>query len=211
MQATPTATVVPTSTPVPPFDPSSVISSLGTADFWTALWVTILAGAIGGVVFELLALHGNIELPHKPSDDEFPEKLPHAVSRHVFDLGIVSRIIVGGVAAVAALLVLSPRTGFGLVATALIAGSAGTSILRSLQDRITAALAVGEVNQARENGAKAEAVIDQVRARLEEAQASASAPSGAESIGAARGVPALDDIQSLLGEAKGLARSISKR
>ncbi|HET6314341.1 MAG TPA: hypothetical protein VFH60_10915, partial [Chloroflexia bacterium] len=144
-------------------------------------------------------------------DEEFPEKLPHAVSRHVFDLGIVSRIIVGAVAAVAALLVLSPRTGFGLVATALIAGSAGTSILRSLQDRITAALAVGEVNQARENGAKAEEVIDQVRARLEEAQARASASLSAESSAAARGVPALDDIQSLLGEAKGLARSISKR
>jgi uncharacterized membrane protein YeaQ/YmgE (transglycosylase-associated protein family) len=163
------------------------------------------------VVFELLALHGNIELPHKPSDDEFSEKLPYAVSRNVFDLGIVARIIVGAVAAVAALLVLSPRTGFGLVATALIAGSAGTSVLRSLQDRITAALALGEVSQARENGAKAEEVIDQVKAKLEAAQASARASFSAESAAAARGLPALDEIQSLLGEAKGLARSISKR
>ena len=204
-------TPVPTS--VQGFNPGPVVATLGTPDFWTALLVAMLAGAIGGVIYELLILHGNIELPHKPSEDEFPEKLPYAVTRHVWDLGILARIFVGAAAAVAALLILNPETGFAFVATALIAGSTGTSILRSLQDRVIASLAVSEAARGREDAARVGAKVEAARVALAAAQAAAGMPAGAMGMPGPDGAaaPDLTEVDRLLSEAKGLASSISRR
>ncbi|MGA9755027.1 MAG: hypothetical protein WBV23_07775, partial [Desulfobaccales bacterium] len=96
---------------------------------------------MGGIVYELLILQGNIELPHKPDQDEITEKFPYAIPKFLFDLGIFARVIIGAAAALAALLVLTPTTATTLLATSLVAGSAGTSVFRSIQDRLLAALA----------------------------------------------------------------------
>jgi hypothetical protein len=142
-------------------NPPDLIAGLNWA-FWFTLVITVICGAIGGVVYELLILQGNIELPHKPVRAETPEN-PYAIVKNMIDLGIWARIIIGAAAAVAALLVLSPSTTFGLIATALVAGSAGTSIFRSMQDRFVAVVAQRDVVESRN-------VIDRQGRLVEEAQ-----------------------------------------
>jgi hypothetical protein len=119
-EPTPTLTPAPTSG----FDPAPVVRGLGDPAFWVALLVTLVAGAIGGIVYELLILQGNLELPHKPTEEEVVEQYPYAVVKNLYDLGIWARVIIGALAAVAALLVLAPSTTFGLLATAVVAGPA---------------------------------------------------------------------------------------
>lgn len=66
MILTPTVAVAQTATPTPEgFQPSTVVKDLSSSAFWMALLVSLVAGAIGGVVYELLILHGNVERPHK--------------------------------------------------------------------------------------------------------------------------------------------------
>ena len=76
--------------------------TLANLPLWVALAVTLLGGAIGGVVYELLILHGNIELPHRLTAAEQMEN-PHAIASFMVDLGIWARVIIGAFAAVASL------------------------------------------------------------------------------------------------------------
>lgn len=73
-----------------------------TMNDWILVGLTLMGGAVGGVVFELLALQGNSELPHRPLPEEVEGgsggKQDLALSKHRVDLGIVARILVGAVA-----------------------------------------------------------------------------------------------------------------
>jgi len=124
---------------------SGLTNGLNAVDFSPDLWLvvllTITCGGLGGVVFELLNLQGNIERPHKPTDDELAAKLAYASRKHVIDLGIWARVIVGAAAAPPAMLFLRPETAFGLLAMSVVAGSAGTAVFRSLQERLLLAVA----------------------------------------------------------------------
>ncbi len=120
-------------------NPSAIVAGLNP-DFWRMLLAVLVCGAVGGLVYELIILQGNVEWPHKLTKGE-PVENPLAISKFMIDLGTLARIVIGATAAVAALLVLSPSTAFGLVATALVAGSEGTSIFRSMQDRFLAVVA----------------------------------------------------------------------
>ena len=126
------------------FSSSTLVADLASLEFWLMLVVTLFSGAIGGVVYELLILQGNIELPHKATSEEAQGENLHAITQYMLDLGVFSRIIIGAAAALASLLVVEPSTTTGLIATAIVAGSAGTSIFRSLQDRIIATMAQKE-------------------------------------------------------------------
>lgn len=108
---------------------------------WTAIGWMCLGGTIGGFVFELLSLQGNIELPHGPTEDELAAKFAYANPDHVYDLGVISRCIIGALAAPPAMLFFRPEGYFALLAMSVIAGSAGTALFRSLQDRLLLAIA----------------------------------------------------------------------
>jgi hypothetical protein len=167
------------------------------------LLLTVITGGVGGVVYELLILQGNIELPHRPDQDEITDKFPYAIPKFVYDLGIFARIIIGAAAALAALLVLTPATTTTLLATSLVAGSAGTSVFRSIQDRLLAALAQKDAADKGAQLQKKTVIINQALEKL----SNLPAPHGA-----AKAIPgpisvepsALDEIANLLSEAKGI-------
>jgi len=121
--------------------------SLDNPKFYVVLLVTLIAGGVGGIVFELLNLQGNIERPHAPSEDELAAKLAYATVDNVIDLGIFARIIIGAVAAVPAMVFVKPDSVLILLAMSLVAGSAGTAVFRSLQDRLLIAITQQEASE----------------------------------------------------------------
>lgn len=205
-------------TPTPISPPTSELNQDSPASsfvhrFWIALLATLIAGAVGGVVYELLILQGNIELPHKPTKEEVIERYPYAIVEHMYDLGIFARVIIGALAAVAARLILSPSTDFALLATAIVAGAAGISVFSSMKDRILAALA-------QKDAADIRARADRQSAKLEEVTEAFVALKGKliEESKSPRGsrkltfeaekdildLEDLDKIERLLNEAKGI-------
>jgi len=104
------------------------------------LGAILAAGSLGGLVFELLNLQGNIELPHKPTNDDLAAKFAYASAKDVWDLGVGARLIIGALAAPPAVVVLEPTSALVLLAMSAVAGSAGTLIFRALQDRLLAAV-----------------------------------------------------------------------
>lgn len=144
--------ILPTSSPIPNFNQSEpknweinvkeILETPNLADckFWMMLGVILAAGSLGGLVYELLNLQGNIELPHKPTDDDLAVKFAYAHARNVIDLGVVARLLIGALAAPPAIAVVRPETAFVLLATSAVAGSAGTLIFRALQDRLLVAV-----------------------------------------------------------------------
>ncbi len=195
---------------------------------WLALLIVFIGGSVGGVVFELLALQGRIELPHRPSADEtkkdMTEEGNYAIARHMIDLGIFARVLIGGVAAVIALVVFTPTNLVQLMGVAAVAGSAGTSVFRTIQDRLLATLAQRDAVLARAQterlGAKVvetEQVVEKLKTVLEGANVAPGAeifsPEGAtfSPQGAAlathpsgESLKLLNDVQRLLNEAKGI-------
>jgi len=179
---------------------------------WLALLITLVSGAIGGVIYELLILQGNIELPHKLTAEEAMDN-PHAVAQYMYDLGIWARVLIGAFAAIAALLVIDPETILRLIASALIAGSAGTAIFRSLQDRMLAALAQKDVAELRTINQKLDVVVDETREAFDDLKnairATPPPPSArALSAGAASVIDLalVDRVDHLLHEAKGISQ-----
>lgn len=205
-------------TPTSGFDPAPVAASFANPAFWVALLATLVAGAVGGVVYELLILQGNLELPHKPTEEEVAEKYPYAIVKNLYDLGIWARVIIGALAAIAALFVLSPSTAFSLLATAIVAGSAGTSVFRSMQDRLSAAMAQKDAADTRAKADNLGAKVDEtmqafasLKNRLVEASTS---PAGTRTLafeagaGVALDLEDLDKVERLLSEAKGIHEGI---
>ena len=208
----------PTPTPTSGFDPAPVAAGFADPAFWVALLATMVAGAVGGMVYELLILQGNIELWHKPIPEEVTEKFPYAVVQNVYDLGILARVIIGALAAVAALFVLSPSTAFGLLATAIIAGSAGTSVFRSMQDRFTAVMAQKDAADTRAKAAHLGAKVDETSQAFTDLNnklvAKTTGPAGVRALafeaeaGVALDLDDLDKVERLLSEAKGIHEGI---
>jgi hypothetical protein len=191
--------------------PEQILAGL---PLWLALLLTLSSGAIGGVVYELLILHGNIELPHRLTATEAVDN-PHAVAQYMYDLGIWARVLIGAFAAVAALLVIDPETILTLISSTLIAGSAGTSIFRSLQDRMLAALAQKDVVELRAVNQKLDAVVDETRAAFHDLRSAIRAtppPPSMRSMspGAASVIDLalVDRVDQLLNEAKGISQRV---
>ena len=114
---------------------------LSTGEFWAVIGIAALFGALGGVVAELLSLHGNVELPHRHRRRAIASssrRLRLADPRNEYDLGIVSRMALGAAAGVALLALYAPSSPTSLVANALIAGSAATGLFRLVQRRLLA-------------------------------------------------------------------------
>ena len=205
-------------TPPPLVNPGTVASGFGDPNFWVSLLATLIAGALGGVVYELLILQGSIELPHRVTDEEIGERPAYAITKYMVDLGIWARVIIGALAAVAALLILSPSTTFALIATALVAGSAGTSVFRSMQDRLSVATAQKDAADSRARAdiqntkvTEAMSAYSELKKKLVEAAASpvgtrdlAFVPPAGEPTSPVLSLDELDKIEHLLSEAKGI-------
>ena len=183
--------------------------------FWFTLLVALICGGLGGVVYELLTLQGNVEKPHPANDDEASAPLPYALSRNLVDFGVWARVIIGGLAAVAAIWLLSPKTGLGLVAGAIIAGSAGTSVFRSLQDRLLATLAQKDAAEVR---ATADLQIEKVTQALANVKAARAAgvPGAGATVQPASAAPVLGtselkDAERFLTEAQAIGETLQRK
>jgi len=125
----------------------------GAIDFgafpWIQVVVTLLAGAAGGLVYELIILQGAVEHGHALAQGEVNVPLPHAVAANAYDWGVWARLIIGALAAVAVQLVFTPETWITLVATSVVAGSAGISVFQSLQNRLLTSIAETKVTTLR--------------------------------------------------------------
>lgn len=223
---TPTLTVVATITPTAlsagNIDVQQSAQGLSDWSLWFQLVVAAVAGALGGLVYELIALQGNLELPHRFNKEEDDEEAPldsYAKPVHMIDLGFLARLIIGGLAAVAVNMVLAPETELKWIATAIVAGSAGIAIFRSLQSRLTALLAQQKMAETQLIASKMAAKVDEAEqafATLKSRMVTASnSPSGtremvftAESL--VLDLAELDQVEQLLSEAKGISIGIEK-
>lgn len=121
-------------------------------ELWFTFFLSALFGAIGGFVFELLNLQGNYEKKHDPTEDELAAKFAYASAKNVVDLGVLARLIIGAAAAPPAIVLLRPvidNSAFALLALSVVAGSSGTAVFRSLQDRLLVGIAQKERDEAK--------------------------------------------------------------
>ena len=131
-----------------------------TGDYLLMVLIAAIGGLVGGFAAELLLSRdgqtGAFELPGRRTG--------------LLDLGGFASLVVGAVAGVAILLVLPPSTTImttqadgsassassfdllRLIATTLVAGSAGGSVLTALQARVTAAINAARVEFVRTTG-----------------------------------------------------------
>jgi len=130
-------------------DTTPAIAGGFSSYFGAVLW-TFLFGALGGLVYEMLRLQGNIEWPHwyranqEQSEDTEYRPTSYGAADKLFDLGTLARMFVGGMAGIAILLVLTPPDRVKLTAAAVIAGSAGATIFDILRTRLLATLAAAD-------------------------------------------------------------------
>ena len=135
-------------------------SGLLRGDLWLVVGFAALFGALGGVVAELLSLHGNIEMPHRHRRRAAGvRRVRLADPRNEYDLGIVSRLALGAAAGVALLAIYSPTSPVALIANTLIAGSAATGVFRLVQKRLL-------LNSQGAPASKSEAPVQQSKAKL---------------------------------------------
>jgi hypothetical protein len=215
-----TATATPTPAPTPaPTDVQKLARGIFDLSFVLVLIVAAVAGALGGLVYELLILQGSLERPHSLTEDEVGEAFPYAKPTYMYDLGIWARVIIGALAAIAALLVFSPNTALELVAMAVVAGSAGTAVFRSLQDRLTTALAQADAANIRLTAAQMAGKVDEATAAYRSVRntivTESVSPSGTNELAFASNVPVvnlteLDKVEQLLNEAKGIYTAIQR-
>jgi hypothetical protein len=116
----------------------ALANGLVEGSLWMTLGMAALFGGLGGVVAELLSLHGHIEVPHRVRRGTSARRARLSNPRYEVDLGILSRLVLGGAAGVALLALYAPPNATALVVNALIAGSAATGFLRLAQGRLLA-------------------------------------------------------------------------
>ena len=103
---------------------------------WLTLGMAALFGALGGVVAELMSLHGRVELPHRVKRGRYARRSRLGDPHYEIDLGLVSRMLLGAAAALALISLYTPGNAIALLVNSLIAGSAGTFVFRVVQGRM---------------------------------------------------------------------------
>ncbi|WP_293352203.1 MULTISPECIES: hypothetical protein [unclassified Microcoleus] len=194
--------------------------SLDNPKFYVVLLVTVIAGGVGGIVFELLNLQGNIERPHAPSEDELAAKLAYASVENVIDLGIFARIIIGASAAVPAMVFIKPDSVLLLLAMSLVAGSAGTAVFRSLQERLLIAITQQEASEQKRrikqknNNAKMDKAIAAVETLEKEVEKKSDSPEGTTNLIISEGTvlnrSRFEEVRKVLSQVKGVNAEANK-
>lgn len=190
-------------------DITAVANGLKDPAFWWTFLLTVVFGAAGGVVYEILILQGRIEFPHKTQQGEVSQQPPYAISSYLYDLGVFARVIIGAMAALAAMWVLAPTTTFSLLATAIIAGSAGTALFRSLQDRLLAATALQTAAETQDKARLQALKVNQALEALQKIGEGARLTTEANIMATELSTPVegLEQIERLLNEAKGISET----
>jgi hypothetical protein len=190
----------------------SLVAGL-TPAFWSGIGVAAVFGALGGLIYELILLRGAVEWPHRPRDGEVP-KVPYIEARYLWSLGVASRLVIGAGAALAVMAVITPDTTLKLVATSLIAGSAGTSVFRSMQDRLIATLAQHEVDTVRDEAGRAlngvNSALEELRLQTEARRRVSSAKGSEQPIELESGTRDLGQVARLLEVARTTLEGVTK-
>jgi hypothetical protein len=147
------------------FVSKGLLSKEWDQDIQQMLLLILIAGGFGGLVFELLNLQGNLEMPHLPTEDELAARFAYATPKNVIDLGFIARLIIGALAAVPTIAIVAPQTTFQLIATSLVAGSSGALVFRALQDRLVAAMYQKEIGEEQKQ-TKAENIIPKLETAI---------------------------------------------
>ena len=109
--------------------PQGIIDDLGNWRVWVVLVLAIGFGSLGSLAYELV--EGRTSLPSPaPAEPSAPTVPPKP------DGGFWPRVLLGGFAAVAVLYPLKPEELIGLIGLSLIAGSMGTALFKTLQERV---------------------------------------------------------------------------
>jgi hypothetical protein len=146
-QPTPDPTRTPTLTPtvvrsapvIGGLDTKALADTIGQTEFRVVLLITLLFGALGGLVYEMVVLQGSIEQPHRVQEGGW-----------VYDLGVWGRMLMGAMAAIAALYAVPSDSAYKLVAVSVVAGASASAIFKSLQSRVEAMIAQQAAGQAQE-------------------------------------------------------------
>jgi hypothetical protein len=120
-------------------DTFALADTIGQPEFRVVLLITLLFGALGGLVYELVVLQGSIEQPHRVQEGGW-----------VYDLGVWGRMLMGALASTAALYAVPPDSAYKLVAVSVVAGASASAIFKSLQARVEAMIAQQVAGQAQE-------------------------------------------------------------
>ena len=105
--------------------------------FWLTLGVMLVAGAFGGIAYELLLRKGAIELPHRVvRTPAARRRYGHAPVETLIVLGTLGRALVGTAAAMTVLLVVTPSTAQAAIALSVTAGVGAPAIIRLMKRQL---------------------------------------------------------------------------
>jgi hypothetical protein len=105
--------------------------------FWLTLSVMLLAGAFGGIAYELLLRKGAIELPHRATRRCVTRRRSPAPAETMIVLGTLGRALVGAAAAMTVLLVVTPSTAQAAIALGVTAGAGAPATIRLMKKQLT--------------------------------------------------------------------------
>ncbi len=125
--------------------------------FWLAIVIFALAGAFGGVSYELLLRGGAIELPHRVKQGTGGRSYGSAPVEHLIALGIVGRALVGAAAGLSVLLFVGPSNGHTAIALGVTSGAAAPAMIRLMRKQLLS-MAEALSTMSRSPQGKAEAV-----------------------------------------------------
>ena len=191
--------------PTSAVDVAAISKGLADPALWRTILFALIAGALGGVVYELILLQGRLELPHKVTPEEMEGLPPKSVATFLYDIGVFARIIIGALAAIAAVMVMAPATTFSMIAISVVAGSAGTSIFRSVQDRILAGIAQQQADKMKSKAKLATEVVAATKDTNERLRQKTEAAPVPDVQGQRK---LIDDMNSQLNEALGMLKGI---
>ncbi len=179
-------------------DTKYLADTMTTGDFRLVLILTLVFGGLGGLVYELMVLQGSVEQPHRVQEGGW-----------VYDLGVIGRVLMGAMAAVAALYVISPEDAYKLVAVSVVAGASASAIFKSLQARVEAMVAQQAVVQAQETTVQIASKAEQMADALGITETGLNGTRGIRGVGA----PSTESERraaQLLSEIRALSASVRK-
>jgi hypothetical protein len=115
---------------------TKVADELAAPASWLTLIVLMLAGAFGGIAYELLLRKGAIELPHRVRPESGGRTYAHAPAESLIALGTLGRALVGSAAAMCVLLVVAPGSAHAAVALGVTSGAAAPAVIRLMRKQL---------------------------------------------------------------------------
>jgi hypothetical protein len=160
------------------------------------LFAALLFGFFGGLVSEVIENKGNVELPHRGSNN-------------LFDLGLLANMIIGGGAAWALFYIINLTNPIKFVGATVAAGFSGTSILNAIKETILGAITQREAEDLADEVEVASEIINDLADTLEEVKKEFSAEFDSVSFSDPRR-HVLNNLNESINEARSKASEIKK-